>query len=78
MFTRPQFSLGTKVQGFAKHELNDVWASAQLWIIARVPNTDTYTIQNANSRTYLDLSGSTSHSSPTTSHAVSDNTRIRL
>ena len=55
MFTRAQYSLGTKVQGFAKHELNDVWASAQLWIIARVPNTDTYTIQNANSRTYLDL-----------------------
>ncbi|EJF58760.1 ricin B-like protein, partial [Dichomitus squalens LYAD-421 SS1] len=51
---------GTKVQGFTKHELNDVWVSAQLWIIAQVPGTDEYTIQNANSRTYLDLTGSTS------------------
>ncbi|TBU36298.1 ricin B lectin domain-containing protein [Dichomitus squalens] len=49
---------GTKVQGFTKHELNDEWVSAQLWIITQVPGTDEYTIQNANSRTYLDLTES--------------------
>ena len=53
------FRAGTRVQGFQKHELNNVWVSAQLWIITA--NEDgSYTIQNANSRTYLDLTGSTS------------------
>ncbi|TBU38765.1 ricin B-like lectin [Dichomitus squalens] len=49
---------GTKVQGFTKREINDVYVSAQLWLIAQVPGTDEYTIQNANSQTYLDLTGS--------------------
>ncbi|KAI0090539.1 ricin B-like lectin [Irpex rosettiformis] len=48
----------TKVQGFEKRELNDVWVSAQLWIISQVGTDPVYTIQNANSRTYADLSGS--------------------
>ncbi|KAI0090541.1 ricin B-like lectin [Irpex rosettiformis] len=49
----------TKVQGYAKRELSDPWAPAQLWIIAPVSGNDPlYTIQNTNSRTYADLTGS--------------------
>ncbi|TBU21800.1 ricin B-like lectin [Dichomitus squalens] len=48
---------GTIVQGYVKRELNDVSVSAQLWIIGHAGNTGEYTIQNANSRTYLDLQG---------------------
>lgn len=47
--------LGTKVQGYAKRELNDSWVSAQLWIISQVGNDAVYTIQSAGSRTFLDL-----------------------
>jgi hypothetical protein len=45
---------GAKVQGFDKHELSDYWAPAQLWVISK-GSDNTYTIQNASSRTYLDL-----------------------
>ena len=48
-------SLGTKVQGWTKRELNDVWVSAQLWIVTSINSSGEYSIQNANSRTYLTL-----------------------
>jgi len=48
---------GTKVQGFQKRELSDVWVPAQLWVISQVGDDPIYTIQNANSRTYMTLSG---------------------
>ena len=46
---------GTKIQGYQKRELNDPWAPAQLWVIAQVGTSDLYTIENTNSRTYLQL-----------------------
>ncbi|TBU56072.1 ricin B-like lectin [Dichomitus squalens] len=52
----------TKVKGHKKREINDPWVSAQLWLIARVPGTVKYTIQNANSRTFLDLKGGVAES----------------
>jgi hypothetical protein len=45
---------GTTVQGYAKRELSDPWVPAQLWIISQA-GTNLYTIENTNSRTYLDL-----------------------
>jgi hypothetical protein len=45
---------GTPVQGYAKRELSDGWVPTQLWIINHV-GTNIYTIENANSRTFLDL-----------------------
>lgn len=51
--------LGARVQGFAKRELDDIWVPAQLWVIAPVrDDPGKYTIQNANSRTYMDLTKS--------------------
>ena len=47
--------LGTKVQGWQQRELNDVWVSAQLWIVTSINSSGEYSIQNANSRTYLTL-----------------------
>jgi hypothetical protein len=46
--------VGPTVQGYTKRELSDSWVPAQLWIINQV-STNTYTIENTNSRTYLDL-----------------------
>ncbi|KAI0768440.1 ricin B-like lectin [Irpex lacteus] len=57
---------GTKIQGFAKRELNDPWVPAQLWIITKIDNSDSYTVENANGRTYVDL----------TNGLVADNTPI--
>ena len=51
--------LGTKVQGWQQRELNDVWVSAQLWIVTSINNSGEYSIQNANSRTYLTLTDGT-------------------
>ncbi|KAI0092323.1 ricin B-like lectin [Irpex rosettiformis] len=48
---------GTRIQGFAERELTDVWVPAQLWVVALVSGTNIYTIQNACSRTYVDISG---------------------
>jgi hypothetical protein len=45
---------GTPVQGYVKRQLSDNWVPAQLWIISQV-GTNLYTIENANSRTYMDL-----------------------
>jgi len=49
----------TKIQGWKKRELDDVLVPAQLWVISKTGNKDndydTYTIQNANSRTYMTL-----------------------
>ena len=45
---------GTDVQGYAKRELSDVWVPAQLWIINK-GSDGYYTLENPNSRTYLDL-----------------------
>jgi hypothetical protein len=45
---------GTTVQGHAKRELSDGWVPAQLWVISQA-GTNLYTIENTNSRTYLDL-----------------------
>jgi len=44
----------TKVQGFTKRELSDSWVPAQLWVISSVGGGQ-YTIENTNSRTFLDL-----------------------
>lgn len=46
---------GTKILGREKRELSDEWVSAQLWIIVKIDRNSVYTIQNANSRTYMDL-----------------------
>ncbi|KAI0826154.1 hypothetical protein BC629DRAFT_52896 [Irpex lacteus] len=46
---------GTKILGREKRELSDEWISAQLWIIVKIDRNSVYTIQNANSRTYMDL-----------------------
>ncbi|EPS96276.1 hypothetical protein FOMPIDRAFT_82284 [Fomitopsis schrenkii] len=46
---------GTQVHGYQKRELSDGLVPAQLWIVSLVGN-DVYTIENTNSRTYLDLS----------------------
>ncbi|KAI0777107.1 ricin B-like lectin [Irpex lacteus] len=46
---------GTKILGREKRELSDEWVSAQLWIIVKIDRDSVYTIQNANSRTYMDL-----------------------
>ncbi|TBU21801.1 ricin B-like lectin [Dichomitus squalens] len=57
------------VLGFVKHELDDIWASVQLWIITRIGNTEEYTIQKSNSRTYLDLKGKNGgHATPVICH----------
>lgn len=45
---------GTDVQGYVKRELSDVWVPAQLWVINK-GSDGYYTLQNPNSRTYLDL-----------------------
>lgn len=45
---------GTDTQGWAKRLLGDVWVPAQLWIVNK-ESGNTYTIENTNSRTYLDL-----------------------
>lgn len=50
--------LGTKVQGYAKRELSDPWVPAQLWVLSQAGSEDVYTFQNANSRTFMDLTGS--------------------
>jgi hypothetical protein len=47
-------STGTDVQGYAKRTLSDDWVPAQLWVVNH-GSDGTYTIQNTNSRTYLDL-----------------------
>ena len=52
--------LGTKTQGWTKRELGDTLVSQQLWIVVSVDNADGYTIQNANSQTYLTLTDGTS------------------
>lgn len=49
----PSTTTGTKVQGFAKHELSENWVPAQLWVVNK--NGNDYTIENANSRTLLTL-----------------------
>jgi len=49
---------GTKVQGYQKRELSDPWVPAQLWVISKVGKDNVYTIENTNSRTFMDLTGS--------------------
>ena len=67
------FRAGTKVQGFEKRELSDPWVPAQLWVINEVEQ-GVYTIQNTNSRTFADLSGSMSMIiSLTLSHSSTSN-----
>ena len=52
-------STGTKVQGFHKHLLSDAWVPAQLWVVAQAGGAaGVYTIENTNSRTFMDLTGS--------------------
>ena len=51
--------LGTKTQGWTKRDLGDTLVSQQLWIVVSVDNADGYTIQNANSQTYLTLTDGT-------------------
>jgi hypothetical protein len=46
---------GTKIQGYQKRELNDSWVPAQLWVISQVGSSELYTIENTNSRTFLQL-----------------------
>ncbi|EPT03296.1 hypothetical protein FOMPIDRAFT_1046850 [Fomitopsis schrenkii] len=46
---------GTKVRGYEKHKLGDSWVSAQLWIVCQLGDDPVYSIQNARSRTYLNL-----------------------
>ena len=48
------------------HDLGSYAASVQLWIIKQVGNSDkpAYTIQNACSRTYMDIPSSTSLNRP--------------
>jgi len=50
---------GTKIQGHVKHDISDPtsWIPAQLWIIRQIGGDNLYTIQNCNSRTYMDLTG---------------------
>lgn len=50
------FTTGTKVQGYEKRELEDNWASAQLWIITQVDTNGKYNIRNALSKTWMYLS----------------------
>ena len=51
---------GTKVQGFHKHLLSDAWVPAQLWVVAQAGSAaGVYTIENTNSRTFMDLTGGT-------------------
>ena len=50
--------LGTKVHGYEKRALSDPWVPAQLWVVAQDGNEGVYTFQNANSRTFMDLTGS--------------------
>ncbi|EPS97737.1 hypothetical protein FOMPIDRAFT_82405 [Fomitopsis schrenkii] len=47
----------TKVHGYQKRELSDNWVPAQLWVVSLVEG-NLYTIENTNSRTYLDLTAS--------------------
>ncbi|KAI0725908.1 ricin B-like lectin [Fomitopsis betulina] len=44
-----------KVYGSQKHKLSDNWIPAQLWVVSQVGDDAAYTIENTNSRTYLDL-----------------------
>ncbi|TBU40751.1 ricin B lectin domain-containing protein [Dichomitus squalens] len=53
-------SSGTVVQGYAKRDLTDPSAIAQLWVIAQIKGTTLYTIQNAQGGTFLDLKGGAS------------------
>ena len=50
--------LGTKVQGYEQRALSDPWVPAQLWVVAQVGSEGVYTFENANSRTFMDLTGS--------------------
>lgn len=56
-------SPGTKVQGYQKRELSDEFVPAQLWVITQAGDNSVYKIENANSRTIMDLTGSMSVSS---------------
>ncbi|EPS97703.1 hypothetical protein FOMPIDRAFT_82435 [Fomitopsis schrenkii] len=49
---------GTKVHGYQKRDLSDNWVPAQLWVVSQIGDSSLYTIENANSRTNLDLTGS--------------------
>ena len=55
--------IGTKVQGYEKRELSDEWVPAQLWVITKAEGDSVYKIENANSRTIMDLTASMSVSS---------------
>ncbi|KAI0090522.1 ricin B-like lectin [Irpex rosettiformis] len=48
---------GTKIQGYAQRPLTDVWVPAQLWVVALVEGSNTFTLQNACARTYADIQG---------------------
>lgn len=50
---------GTSVEGTAKRELSDAWVPAQLWILTKT-DSNTYAVQNGNSRTYLAVTDGTS------------------
>ncbi|EPS97740.1 hypothetical protein FOMPIDRAFT_82402 [Fomitopsis schrenkii] len=50
---------GTKVYGFQKRDLSDNLVPAQLWVVSQDENA-VYTIENTNSRTYMDLPSSAS------------------
>lgn len=54
-FTMCLFSSGTKIQGHQKRELRDELSPMQLWLITKTGDDAGYKIQNANSRTMMDL-----------------------
>ena len=49
--------LGTRVHGYQKRALNDLFVPAQLWVVTH-GSGGAYTVENANSRTLMDLTGS--------------------
>lgn len=49
------FYTGTKIQGYQKRELSDELSPIQLWLITKTGDNAVYKIENASSRTMMDL-----------------------
>ena len=50
----------TSITGWTMHELGNSLAPMQLWIVTQVSDEPAYTVQNVNSRTFMDIPDSMS------------------
>ena len=64
----------THVRGYTKRVLSDRWVPAQLWVITKYKDTTSYTIENTQGCTFMDIPSSTSMSCMHPSQIVVVNT----